>query len=115
MEMTEYLGIETNNVAEYRALILGLKGALSRGIQRVKAQGDSKLVSSQVTGAWKVENKNLIPLHKEVKGLENLFESFSISHVRREYNSAADALANKAVDGGEPVHEVLKPQPECCV
>eukprot|EP00250_Pteridium_aquilinum_P015388 c22554_g1_i8 orf=691-1824(-) len=83
MEMTEYLGIETNNVAEYRALILGLKGALSRGIQRVKAQGDSKLVSSQVTGAWKVENKNLIPLHKEVKGLENLFESFSISHVRR--------------------------------
>lgn len=114
LELTEFLGSETNNVAEYRALILGLKAALSKGIRRVKAQGDSKLVCLQVTGAWKVENKKLITLHEEVKKLQVLFEVFSIAHIRREYNSEADALANEAVSHGEPAREVVKPQPGCC-
>lgn len=116
LELAEFLGRETNNVAEYRSLILGLKGALSKGVRRVRAQGDSKLVCLQVIGAWKVENKKLIPLHEEVKRLEKLFEEFSIAHVKREYNSAADALANDAVclGGSEPVREISKPLPKCC-
>ncbi|KAI5077673.1 hypothetical protein GOP47_0007497 [Adiantum capillus-veneris] len=115
LELTEFLGSETNNVAEYQALIVGLRAALSNGIRRVRAQGDSKLVCLQVTGAWKVENNRLISLHKEVKLLEGQFEVFSIVHIRREYNSAADALANDAVNLGEPLREVVKPQPGCCV
>ncbi|MCO5557777.1 hypothetical protein L7F22_011348 [Adiantum nelumboides] len=115
LELTEFLGSETNNVAEYRALILGLRVALSKGIQRVTAQGDSKLVCLQVTGAWKVENKKLISLHAEVKKLQVQFEVFSIAHIRREYNSAADALANAAITFGEPFREVAETQPGCCL
>ncbi|MCO5581306.1 hypothetical protein L7F22_035185 [Adiantum nelumboides] len=115
LELTEFLGSETNNVAEYRALLLGLRVALSKGIRRVTAQGDSKLVCLQVTGAWKVENKKLISLHAEVKKLQVQFEVFSISHIRREYNSEADALANAAITFGEPFREVAKTQPGCCL
>ncbi|BBM97327.1 hypothetical protein MPTK1_1g04850 [Marchantia polymorpha subsp. ruderalis] len=96
-ELTVGLGKATNNVAEYRGLIAGLKKALDLGIQRIQAQGDSKLVTQQVRGVWAVKNENLAVLCKEARRLVTSFKGFEIRHVDREWNSAADALANKAV------------------
>lgn len=96
-ELKEGLGIATNNVAEYRAFILGLRGALTRGIYRVRVQGDSKLVCEQVQGKWKINQPTLAILCKEAQYLIQNFLEFSIRHVDREINSAADQLANEAV------------------
>lgn len=96
-ELREGIGSATNNVAEYRAFILGLKGALDRGIYRVRVQGDSKLVSEQVSGRWKVNQPTLAILCKEAQRLIENFSEFSVRHVDREFNSAADQLANEAV------------------
>lgn len=96
-ELREGLGSASNNVAEYRAFILGLKGALDRGIYRVRAQGDSKLIVEQILGRYKVRKFDLIPLCEEALRLIQNFAEFSIRHVDREFNSAADKLANEAV------------------
>ncbi|XP_017179195.3 uncharacterized protein [Malus domestica] len=93
----EGLGVRTNNVAEYRALILGLKYALKKGFTKIRIKGDSKLVCMQVQGLWKVRNQNMSDLCEEVKELKDKFISFQISHVLREQNSEADAQANLAV------------------
>lgn len=90
------LGIATNNVAEYRAIILGLKKALEMGYTSIQAQGDSKLVCMQLQGLWKVKNPNMSDLHAEAKKLKDQFSSFQITHVLRELNSDADAQANFA-------------------
>lgn len=95
-ELTKGVGIATCNFAEYRALIIGLQGALDHGICHIKAQGDSKLVCKQVMGQWKVRSENLATSFAEVMELKRRFQSFSIQHVFRESNSAADALANTA-------------------
>ncbi|XP_024373503.1 uncharacterized protein [Physcomitrium patens] len=94
-ELREGLGSVTNNVAEYRAFILGLKGALDRGIYRVRVQGDSKLVCQQVLGKWKVNDEGLLPLWKEAQMLMLNFREISVKHVR--FNPSADQLANEAV------------------
>jgi len=96
-ELREGLGVTTNNVAEYRALILGLCGALERGIYRVRVQGDSNLVCQQIQGNWKVNDPALKVLCKEAQSLMRNFVEFSIAHVDREFNSDADRLANEAV------------------
>lgn len=96
--LREGLGKATNNVAEYRAMILGLKGALKKGYTKIRVQGDSKLVCFQVDGSWRVRNETMSILHKEAKQLKDRFRSFEISHIRREYNSEADAQANLAVE-----------------
>ncbi|XP_068333301.1 uncharacterized protein [Pyrus communis] len=96
-KIREGLGVVTNNVAEYRAVILGLKCALKKGFTRITIQGDSKLVCMQVQGLWKVKNQNLSDLYEEVKKLKDKFLSFKISHVLRERNSEADAQANLAI------------------
>lgn len=96
-ELREGIGSATNNVAEYRAFILGLKGALDRGIYRVRVQGDSKLVCEQVLGRWKVNQPTLAILCKEAQRLIENFSEFSVRHVDRELNSVADQLANEAV------------------
>lgn len=93
----EGLGVRTNNVAEYQALILGLKYALKKGFTKIRIKGDSKLVCMQVQGLWKVRNQNMSDLCEEVKELKDKFISFQISHVLREQNSEADAQANLAV------------------
>ncbi|KAL6192476.1 hypothetical protein ACLB2K_033564 [Fragaria x ananassa] len=104
----EGLGIKTNNVAEYRALILGLKYALKKGFTKIRVQGDSKLVCMQVQGLWKVKNQNMSDLCEEVKELKEKFVSFEISHVLRDKNSEADAQANLAVRLSEDeVYEVV--------
>eukprot|EP00249_Psilotum_nudum_P017420 c26314_g1_i3 orf=627-1937(-) len=96
-ELMAGLGVSTCNVAEYRACIMGLQGALDRGIRYIKVQGDSSLVCKQINEEWRVHNKDLLNLWTEAKMLKNNFKQFSIQHVAREFNSAADALANSAV------------------
>ncbi|XP_022773706.1 uncharacterized protein LOC111315949 isoform X1 [Durio zibethinus] len=96
--LCEGVGIATNNVAEYRAVILGMKYALKKGFKHIRVQGDSNLVCMQVQGRWKIKSQNLVELNKEAKELKDKFMSFQINHVGRESNSEADALANQAVN-----------------
>ncbi|XP_050271339.1 uncharacterized protein LOC126714962 isoform X1 [Quercus robur] len=96
--LREGVGIATNNVAEYRAVLLGLKHALKKGYKHIRVQGDSKLVCMQIQGLWKTKNQNMADLCKEAKELKDKFVSFQINHVLREFNSEADAQANQAVN-----------------
>ncbi|CAL4933744.1 unnamed protein product [Urochloa decumbens] len=92
--LREGLGIVTNNVAEYRGLILGLKYAIRHGFKRIKVHGDSLLVCNQVNGVWQTKHQNMMELCNEVRRLKENFLSFEISHVRREWNAEADRQAN---------------------
>lgn len=98
IHLREGVGIATNNVAEYRALILGMKYALKKGIKCIRARGDSQLVCMQFQGIWKTKNQNMADLCEEAKELGKKFLSFQIEHVLREFNSEADAQANLAVN-----------------
>ncbi|KAM7268409.1 hypothetical protein ACFE04_010575 [Oxalis oulophora] len=96
-KLREGLGTATNNAAEYRAAILGLRYALLKGYTDVRVRGDSKLVCMQIEGLWKVKNENLSNLYKEAKALKDKFRSFKINHVLRNLNSDADGEANLAI------------------
>jgi ribonuclease HI len=93
-----YLGKASNNVAEYQALIHGLRFALGRGARRVRVFSDSELVVRQLDGRYRVKHPAMVPLHREATSLLGRFEGFAVQHVRREENRAADALANRALD-----------------
>lgn len=93
-----YLGKATNNVAEYQALLHGLRFALARGASRVEVFSDSELLVRQLEGRYRVKNAGLQPLHREAQGLLARFASAKVAHVPRERNREADALANRAVD-----------------
>ena len=93
-----YLGRATNNQAEYQALLHGLRYALARGAARVEVCSDSELLVRQVEGRYRVKNPGLQPLHREAQGLLARFERARVTHVPREENREADALANRAVD-----------------
>ena len=93
-----YLGKATNNVAEYQALLHGLRFAISRGASRVEVFSDSELLVRQIEGRYRVKNPGLQPLHREAQGLLARFERARVAHVPRERNREADALANRAVD-----------------
>ncbi|KAI7756974.1 hypothetical protein M8C21_001526 [Ambrosia artemisiifolia] len=95
--LREGLGVATNNVAEYRAMILGLRYALSKGFTSIRVVGDSKLVCMQIKGLWKVRNQNIIKWYEEAKKLKDEFLFFEINHVLRDKNSEADTQANLAV------------------
>ncbi|KAB5544958.1 hypothetical protein DKX38_013070 [Salix brachista] len=102
--LREGLGIATNNMAEYRAVLLGMKHALGKGYTKIHVKGDSKLVCMQlvlallpIQGSWKARHENITNLYEEAKKLKNSFLSFHISHFPRECNSEADAQANLAV------------------
>ena len=97
-ERSETIGEATNNVAEYRALLLGVEVAKELGADEVDFVGDSKLIVEQVKGNWKVKQEHLRPLR--ALALEALGElpSWSIRHVRREKNTRADELLNEALD-----------------
>ena len=98
-ELSETIGEATNNVAEYRALLLAIKLAKQLGADEVEFVGDSKLIVEQVRGNWKVKQEHLRPLRAEtVKALEQL-PKWSIRHVRRDENTRADELLNEALDG----------------
>ena len=97
-EVSEFLGIQTNNYAEYKSLYLTLKLALEKNIIKVDVFMDSKLIVEQISGRWKVKTDSIKPLHREVMELIPLFESITFTHIYRKYNTEADALANKAMD-----------------
>jgi ribonuclease HI len=94
----EYLGQATNNVAEYQALILGLKMARNLGVKRIQVFADSELLVRQLKGQYRVKAAHLLPLYETAKAALKEFETFDISHVPREMNSLADRLANTAID-----------------
>jgi ribonuclease HI/probable phosphoglycerate mutase len=89
----------TNNQAEYQAIIAGLEKAIDLGVKNVSVKSDSELVVNQINGRFKIKNTALRPLYQKVVQLTGSLESFSISYLPRSQNSAADALANKALDG----------------
>lgn len=98
-EISEFLGKgKTNNIAEYRAMLLGLERSLDLGINTIYIYTDSKLIVKQVKGEWRVKDFKLIPLHKELKDLLKKFEEWDITHIYRNYNKEADKLANLAID-----------------
>ncbi len=93
-----YLGECTNNVAEYRALLLGLQTALEQGCVRLEIRLDSELIVRQLQGRYQVKNEGLKPLFQEVKSLLARLESWAVAHVPREQNKRADQLANQGID-----------------
>jgi ribonuclease HI len=93
-----YLGKQTNNYAEYSALLHALEYTLKHGYRRLDIYADSELLVKQMVGTYKVKNPALRLLHAQAMDLKRQFDRFSIRHVRREYNRDADALANKAQD-----------------
>jgi ribonuclease HI len=95
------LGRATNNVAEYRALLLGLERAAALGASQVDVVNDSELIAKQVDGSYRVKNADLQPLHQQAKQALAGFERWSIRSVPRAQNAAADALVNRALDGDE--------------
>ena len=98
-ERAQLLGSVTNNVAEYRALLLGLAVARELGADEVDVVGDSELIAKQVTGAYKVKHPAMRPLYTESMQALRAFRSWSISTVPRARNARADALVNAALDG----------------
>jgi ribonuclease HI len=92
------IGRATNNVAEYRALLLGIALAGELGAAEVELVGDSELIVKQVKGEYRVKDPALQVLHQQVRGELEGFERWSIRHVRREHNAEADRLVNETLD-----------------
>ncbi len=97
-EHSQLLGTVTNNVAEYRALLLGLERALELGASEVEVVGDSELIAKQVRGIYKVKHESMRPLHREALAALGAFAKWSIRTVPRAQNAHADALVNAALD-----------------
>lgn len=96
--LQRYLGLVTNNVAEYQALLIALEAAKEYHAKRIRIFLDSELVVKQLNGEYKVKNTNLKPLFDLIKSVLSKFESFEITHIPRDKNKRADALANAAID-----------------
>jgi ribonuclease HI len=98
-EAARTLGSTTNNVAEYRGLLLGLERAAALGATEVDVINDSELIAHQITGRYKVKHPDMKPLHAEALRALGGFERWSIRPVPRAQNADADALVNQALDG----------------
>jgi ribonuclease HI len=94
----ETIGVATNNVAEYSALIAGLASALERGVGEVEVVSDSELLVKQMRGEYKVKNEALRELVDEAEALERRLGKVTYTAVRREHNELADRLVNEALD-----------------
>ena len=118
--LSEYLGHQTNNFAEYQGLIAALEYALAHGPKALKLISDSELLVRQIKGIYKVKNATLQDLHARAKQLIAQLDWFSIGHALREHNQEADRLANDAMDkgmgrgarSGSPVQNVAQPLPQ---
>jgi ribonuclease HI len=97
-ERSAYIGEATNNVAEYRALLLGLELARDLGADEVEVVNDSELVARQIGGEYKVKHAGLKPLFLEAMRELRSFERWAVRSVRREHNERADELVNSALD-----------------
>jgi ribonuclease HI len=93
-----YLGITTNNQAEYTALKLGLEECKKLGAKKIQVYMDSLLVINQMKGIFKIRNRDLWPIHQSIKDLVKSFHEVSFTHVPREFNKMADAAVNRALD-----------------
>jgi ribonuclease HI len=100
LELAKRLGLETNNVAEYYALLAALDYATSQGISALRIRSDSELLVRQMQGRYKVKSADLKPLYERASKLVRQLAYFAIEHVPREQNRDADALANVALDSG---------------
>jgi len=110
--ISDYLGIQTNNVAEYTAVVRALALAAELGAREVHLLLDSKLIVEQLSGRWRVKDTKLIPLWTQARRSLAGFERWSALHVPRALNSVADALANEAIDraqAGGPASVVRRP------
>jgi mutator protein MutT len=96
-----YLGITTNNQAEYHGVLQGLEKAKEMGAKTVDFRMDSLLVVNQLNGIYKIKNRDLWPIHERIKELAKEFERVSFSHVRREFNQLADGMVNKILNAHE--------------
>ena len=97
-EFSRSIGIATNNVAEYSALIEALKTAVEMGATEAQIFLDSELVVRQINGQYKVKHENIKPLYEKAKSLLSSFEKFSVRHIPREQNKRADALSKEGVN-----------------
>ncbi len=95
--ISEYIGMATNNVAEYSALVRGLEQAAQLGIKKLSVFLDSELLVRQMNGVYKVKNDKLIPFYNRAREIVRVFKSCTITHVRRELNKEADSLAREGV------------------
>ncbi|HVN68148.1 MAG TPA: ribonuclease HI family protein [Candidatus Binatia bacterium] len=97
-EIGAYLGVATNNVAEWTALVLGLEAAAKRGIRRLRVRLDSELVVKQLGGEYRVKHAGLRPLYERARRLLREFSEVEIRHVPRAENALADRLVNRVLD-----------------
>ena len=108
----KYIGRQTNNVAEYYALIAALDYAAANGIKRLRVYSDSQLIVNQIKGIYKVKHPDLRPLHERAKKQAATLEAFAIQYVPREQNRSADAAANAALDNTSSVKPAYAAKPE---
>jgi ribonuclease HI len=94
----EYLGITTNNQAEYQAVKLALEQVVKYEPQEINFFIDSLLVVNQMNGVWKIKNRELWPVHEAIKKLTQQFGEVTFTHVRREFNTLADKQVNVVLD-----------------
>jgi len=106
-----FLGEVTNNVAEYEALLWGLRAAIELGARAVRVRADSELVIKQMRGEYRVKNAGLKPLFLEAQSLRRQLDRVTFEHVVRAENADADTLANDAMDGRLTVGDA--PAPPC--
>ena len=110
--ISDYLGVQTNNVSEYTAVVRAIGLGLELGAERLELLLDSKLIVEQLAGRWRVKDAKLIPLWDAARSTLRTFDRWSAVHVPRAQNSAADALANEAIDrahAGGPASVVRRP------
>jgi len=105
----KFIGNATNNVAEYEALVLGLKEAYKLGCKELVINTDSQLLARQLNGDYKIKSDNLIPLYREAKNLISNFNKVVINDVRREVNKEADKLARHAIKEGIRAGQMVAP------
>jgi ribonuclease HI len=111
--ISDYLGVQTNNVAEYTGVVRALHLAHDLGATEVHLLLDSKLIVEQLTGRWRVKDVKLIPLWSDCRGSLSGFTRWTAAHVPRAQNSVADGLANEAIDramAGGPASVVRRPE-----
>lgn len=94
----KYLGVTTNNQAEYKAVLFGIKKAYELGARDIEIRMDSLLVANQMKGIYKIKNIDLIPIHNQIKLVAAKCERVHFIHVRREFNKLADGMVNKILD-----------------
>ena len=93
-----YLGITTNNIAEYQGVRLGLEKAKEMGAKTVDFRSDSLLVVNQMNGMYKIKNRELWPIHERIVEIISSFDKVSFTHVKREFNQLADGMVNKILN-----------------